>query len=39
MDFFEDEATFLTASRAPAGETTEDKTGQKLEYGLFGIFY
>jgi hypothetical protein len=37
--FFEDEATFLTASRAPAGVNIEDQTGQKLEYGLFGIFY
>jgi hypothetical protein len=34
--FFEDENTVF---RGPAGESTEDNSGQKLQSELFGIFY
>ena len=34
--FFEEEANVY---RGPAGESSEDASGQKLESGLFGVFY
>lgn len=34
--FFEDQATVY---RGPAGVNSEDNSGQKLQYGMFGIFY
>lgn len=36
--FFEDESTF-SLTRAPAGVNSEDNSGQKLQSGMFGIFY
>lgn len=34
--FFESDATIY---RGPAGNSTEEKNGEKLQYGMFGIFY
>jgi hypothetical protein len=34
--FFEDD---MTISRGPAGEQSEDNAGQKLQYGMFGMFF
>lgn len=34
--FFEPEATLY---RGPAGASTEDQTGEKLQYGMLGIFF
>lgn len=34
--FFEDDSTIY---RGPAGEQSEDNSGQKLQHGMFGMFY
>lgn len=34
--FFESDATIY---RGPAGNSTEEQNGEKLQYGMFGIFY
>lgn len=34
--FFEPEATLY---RVPAGISTEEQNGEKLQYGMFGIFF
>lgn len=34
--FFEPEGTIY---RGPAGSSIEDQNGQRLQYGMFGIFY